>query len=300
MEEPEPRRPIPRILMLIVPLVTVGIAIIAVGVAWRSGRPEAAAPSPDIVPESEVGSDAFLGCTDCHSDLDKVFKEGGAPNLLYRHAMHFDKGVSDCSVCHPANTHEPDRINKPTMSRCFICHGLEAEAIAPGTCTTCHPKDMSQVPSSHQAPGWLPSGHSEAALEGGFECLTCHQQETCDSCHGLAMPHDQAFTEQTHPLVYFDDPQVCANCHQQPADRADSCDSCHHREGPPDTPWVEFHPTAVKDLGAGTCFQCHSDQTCRTCHTKGIEDISADRALIAPATPIPPPSTTGPTGATAP
>jgi hypothetical protein len=60
---------------------------------------------------------------------------------------------------------------------------------------------------------------------------------------------------------------------------------------------VEFHPTAVKDLGAGTCFQCHSDQTCRTCHSKGIEDISADQALYTSEPPLPPPPT-APTGAT--
>jgi hypothetical protein len=296
MEQPKPRRPIPRVLMVLVPLVTLGLALIAVGVAWRSGRPEQPAPSPDAVGEVQVASEAFLGCTDCHGDLDKVFKQGGVPNLLYRHAVHFDKGVSDCSVCHPANTHEPDKINRPTMSRCFICHGLEKNAIAPGACTTCHPKDMSQIPSSHLEDGWLPAGHAEAALEDNFECLTCHEQATCDSCHRLEMPHEEAFTEETHPVVYFEDPQLCANCHPQPVDRPDDCDTCHHSEGPEDAPWVEFHPTAVKDLGAGTCFQCHADQTCRTCHGKGIEDISADQALFTAAPPVTPPPPSGPTG----
>jgi len=279
--EPKPKRQIPRLLMVLVPLVTIGLALVAVAVAWRSGGSSEPSPSPEPIVPVEQASGLFLGCTECHKDLDKVFKEGLVPQLLYTHEMHFGKGVSECAVCHPANTHEPDRINKPTMSRCFICHGLGANAIAPGQCETCHPPGMRQEPSSHLADDWVPVAHSEAALEDRFECLTCHEQATCNSCHGLEMPHDDTFIEETHPLVYFENPRLCENCHAQPTDRRDSCDTCHHPDGPNDVAWREFHPTAVKDLGAGTCFQCHSDQTCRTCHTKGIEDMSADEALLA-------------------
>jgi RecJ-like exonuclease len=172
------------------------------------------------------------------------------------------------------------------MSRCFICHGLGTNAIAPGQCETCHPPGMRQEPETHLASNWVPVAHSKAALEDRFECLTCHEQATCNSCHGLEMPHDDTFKEQTHPLVFFENPRLCENCHAQPVDQRDFCDTCHHPEGPKDVAWRAFHPTAVTELGAGTCFQCHSDQTCRTCHTKGVEDLSADEALL----------TTGPSG----
>ena len=289
-EERKPRRGIPKLLMILVPLVTVGLALVAVAIAWRSGGSNGEPPAtPEPVASLQAASEAFLNCTDCHNDLDKVFKEGGAPDLKYTHEMHFGKGVSECAVCHPANTHEPDKINKPTMSRCFICHGLGAEAIAPGSCETCHPPGMRQEPDSHLQGDWVSMRHSEQAPEDQFECLTCHEQQTCDSCHGTEMPHPDEFKEELHPLVYFEDPQLCENCHAQPVDRRDLCDTCHHPQGPKDEGWVAFHPTAVKDLGAGTCFQCHSDQTCRTCHSKGIEDISADEALLV-ATTSPSPS----------
>lgn len=280
MAERKPKRQIPIVLMVLVPVVTVGLALAAVVIAWRSSGSNEPADTPSPEPSIQVTSEAFLDCTNCHKDLDKVFEEGGMPQLLYTHEMHFDKGVSECAVCHPANTHEPDKINTPTMSRCFICHGLGKEAIAPGTCETCHPEGMREKPTSHLADDWLPTAHSEAALEDRFECLTCHEQATCDSCHGLEMPHEDVFIRDTHPLVYFEEPQTCANCHAQPVDRRDDCDSCHHPEGPDDVAWIEFHPNVVGEIGGRTCFGCHSQQTCITCHRSGVEDISADEALL--------------------
>jgi hypothetical protein len=280
MEEPKPKRQIPVALMVLVPVVTVGLALVAVVIAWRSSGSNEPVDSPSSEPSIQVTSEAFLGCTNCHKDLDKAFKEGLVPQLLYTHKMHFGKGVSECAVCHPANTHEPDRINTPTMSRCFICHGLGEEAIAPGSCDTCHPPGMRQKPSTHLVEDWLPQAHAEAALEDRFQCLTCHEQATCDSCHGLEMPHEDFFIEDTHPLVYFEEPQVCENCHAQPVDRRDSCDTCHHPEGPQDVAWIEFHPTVVREVGGQTCFECHSDQTCAACHRTGVEDLSADEALL--------------------
>jgi hypothetical protein len=266
--------------MLAVPILTVGLALFLVSVAWRSNRASRVPPPRETPLVVEEAGTTFLGCVDCHGDLDKVFKEGRLPDLIFTHAKHFAKGVSECSVCHPANTHEPDRINKPTMSRCFTCHGLERSSIAPGACQFCHPPGMPQVPSGHFTESWLPSEHAKEASVDRFECLTCHKQTFCDSCHGLEMPHPEGWANGPHAVTYFDDPALCASCHPQPQDERDFCDTCHHRPGPNDVAWVEFHPTAVMDLGAGTCFQCHSDQTCRTCHTKGREDISADEALL--------------------
>jgi hypothetical protein len=290
-EQRKPKRQIPIALMVVVPVVTVGIALVAVALAWRSSDPDEGKAAPTEAPTIQVTSEAFLGCTDCHKDLDKVFKEGMVPLLPhYTHEMHFSKGVSECAVCHPANAHEPDRINKPTMSRCFICHGLSDQAIAPGTCDTCHPEGMRQKPESHLASDWVPTAHSEAALKDRFECLTCHEQQTCDSCHGLEMPHETFFIEDTHPLVYFEDPQVCEYCHAQPVDRRDFCDTCHHPDGPPDVAWVDYHPNVVKAVGGQACFECHSDRTCSNCHRGGTEDISADQALLVPSPTVSPTS----------
>jgi hypothetical protein len=275
---PRPRRRVPRIARIGVPVLALGLVLALVAVAWRSNQAVRVeqSRSPEVLPSVQTASDSFVGCTDCHGDLDKVFASGGAPNLLFTHAKHFAKGVSDCSVCHAADTHVQDKINKPTMSRCFLCHGASKDAIAPGACSTCHPAGAPTKPASHEDPKWVPSGHSKAALVDRFECLTCHAQSFCSSCHGLPLPHPSDW-DTTHPGVFFKDPATCERCHPitEPQSR-DFCDTCHHPQGPERIPWRQYHPTAVKDGTAMNCFQCHSELTCSGCHVRGVLDLSHD------------------------
>jgi len=285
--EPRPKRRIPRIVMFAVPAIFLGLVLFLVSVAYSSNKAARSSPSPSDVATVVVATDEFLTCTDCHGDLDKVFKDGKLPELLFTHDMHFGKGVSDCSVCHVPDTHVPDRINKPTMSRCFTCHGTTKTSIVRSTCETCHPPGIEQKPTTHLTSTWLPDGHAKAAREDQFGCLTCHKQSFCETCHGTEMPHPEGWTTEVHAVAYFDNPAVCQQCHPRVPDQPDFCDTCHHPAGPEDVAWREFHPTAIANRGASNCFQCHSDQTCRTCHTKGREDFSADEALLESSEPAP-------------
>jgi hypothetical protein len=262
-------------------VLAVVVAALFVGTSRREREPE---PTP--MPPTVQTATSFLYCTDCHGDLDHVFKSGERPNLLFTHEEHFAIGVSDCGACHVANTHERDEINSPEMVTCYACHGLEEGARAPGDCTLCHPPDMDPEPESHLVANWTAVSHSTAAEADPFDCTTCHRQGFCDSCHGLEMPHPQGFAEQPHAEGFFEDPQLCESCHPRaPEQRRDECDACHHPEGPKDETWLDFHEVAVRDLGADTCFRCHVNETCRTCHRQGTdnftnEDFGADRAQV--------------------
>lgn len=285
----KPRRRIPPWLMVAVPVLTVGLAIVAVSVAWRSSNKAKVDASATLttLPTEEVSPEQFLQCTDCHSDLDKVFRDGTS-DLLYRHQKHFATGVSECSACHPANTHEPDTINRPTMTRCFICHGLSKTAIAPGTCITCHPAGSPRQPESHLDSTWVTKEHPKQALADRFQCLTCHSEQTCSACHGLQLPHPPQWADTLHAPAYFEDPAVCEKCHQVAGTAAPGttlpprslCDSCHHPEGLKDKTWVQYHFNVVYEKGATTCFQCHATDTCRTCHNTGELDLTADQQLL--------------------
>lgn len=275
--------------MIAVPAIFLGLALFIVSIAYRSNRSSRAqSPAPDASIVTQ-GTDAFLACTDCHGDLDKVFKDGKLPYLKFTHEMHFSKGVSDCSVCHFEDTHTPDHINVPTMGRCFTCHGLTKVSIVQSTCTTCHPPDIPRKPPTHRSSTWVSKDHAEAALTDQFSCLTCHKQSFCTSCHGLEMPHPDGWAETPHTVAFFDSPNVCQQCHPRAPDAYDFCDTCHHPQDPKGTAWREFHPTVVKGEGAFTCFQCHDPATCASCHIQNKEDFSADRKQ-APASPIPSPT----------
>jgi hypothetical protein len=260
------------------------IVVALIGIGMLRDREPKAEPTP--IPAAIPAASTFLYCSDCHADLDKSFKAGEHPTLLFTHDMHFGIGVSDCAACHVANTHEPDRINRPTMVTCYQCHTLEEDARAPGECSLCHPADMDPEPETHLAANWTSVLHPEAAKENPFDCATCHQQQFCNSCHGLQLPHPDDFEGTEHAELFFEDPELCDTCHpREPLVEREECDTCHHPQGPERSTWIDWHPNVVKDQGAETCFQCHATDTCRTCHRQGPEDftnedLAADEALL--------------------
>jgi hypothetical protein len=271
-------------LLLGIPILSALVLAVVVAVAFNSSETSANRGQTETLPPIAPASSAFLECTKCHGNLDLVFDQGRLPDLTFTHAKHFSIGVSDCAACHVANTHERDRINAPTMLQCYMCHGLGKDAVAPGSCVTCHPADMPGEPPSHFRSNWVPVEHAKVAEEQNMDCLTCHRQSFCDSCHGTTMPHASDW-DRRHPTEYFADPSLCETCHPitEPATR-DFCDSCHHPQGPDDVSWRKYHPTAVQEATATNCFKCHSEQTCTTCHRKGVLDLSADEQLLTTST----------------
>jgi hypothetical protein len=282
--DPLDQKGIPRTALLAVALAAVGTAVLLLNLASRPEQAVQAVEADDHpVFVETAGMGAFEQCADCHADLDRVFKVGGAPGILYTHEEHFESGVSDCAMCHPANTHEPDLINRPTMTRCFMCHGLTEQAMAPGTCETCHPSDFPDRPASHAVQVAWVQQHGEEATIDAFQCATCHEETYCSSCHGLAMPHPDGWKETAHAESFFEvGTETCTRCHERATEitaRTD-CDSCHHQEGDPAVPWRQAHPSVVKDAGAITCFDCHSPVTCAACHVRDEQSFIADQDRI--------------------
>src|SRR5680860_369422 len=138
-------------------------------------------------------SEAFKVCTDCHSNFNQFLATSTVLTKNFSHALHLNKGFK-CEDCHVVPTHQPDKIVKPAMQACFVCHNQEPGGIAPGACTTCHPADFPLVPANHTAGGWLPgpnpglvktvsAKHGPLATEDRSYCDMCHAASFCDACH---------------------------------------------------------------------------------------------------------------------
>lgn len=316
-----PERRIPPWLGWVLTIFVVAFVAAFISLAFKSSKSPAPPAGDDKTPvdgpASTGSSEAFRTCGDCHGNFDNVLTNGSPIDRLlnYTHEQHFKK-MSDCSMCHPLPAHEPDKINKPTMGRCFLCHGTAKTAIAPGNCQTCHPPGSPTVPGTHTQGNWL-KDHPEAALADPFECASCHEENFCQNCHGLpVMPHPEGWKDTEHIQTFFKVGfPVCQNCHdvgstpqQDLAQKGpDFCDQCHHEWGPKNVSWIKYHPTVVDQPGAAqTCFQCHNPSTCATCHVTGQEDLSADRANFnVPAAPsaaaaVPSPGASEPAPATTP
>ncbi|HZK48310.1 MAG TPA: cytochrome c3 family protein [Thermoleophilia bacterium] len=226
-------------------------------------------------------SEAFKVCTECHSDFNQFLATSKVLTKNFGHALHLNKGFK-CEDCHAVPTHQPDKIAKPVMQACFVCHSQEPGGSAPGSCSTCHPADFPLVPANHTAGGWLPgpnpgvvkvvsAKHAALAKEDRSYCDTCHAASFCDACHKTPMPH-AADWEATHPeTVKTKGESSCTTCH--PAQYL--CNDCHHTGYKPgDTPWRLQHPPIVKSAGAESCFKCHNPLTCEHCHITGELDMN--------------------------
>lgn len=198
------------------------------------------------------------------------------------------------------------------MEACFRCHDLEPGGQAPGKCSACHPAKFDLVPPSHDAAGWYAAfdesrGHADAAVAEVTAvaeatsrtaewptiekavgpvlapastintCYTCHLNSFCTDCHGVEIPHPQAFYS-AHGQAGLADPAACARCHARSAAESKGtqfCSACHHPQGKLGKAWLPQHNGTVLTEGAELCFECHDPQYCETCHVSGKEAADA-------------------------
>ena len=245
-----------------------------------------------------------LSCRDCHTD-------------------RADRSVLGCTSCHD-HAAEPMEV---------IHHGMPGYAWTSNTCLTCHPSGQPTGLLDHSsffpiAVGDQHAGvscaecHAERADRSRLLCTTCHEQQptgvihnqvpdylwessSCYMCHPNADPVGNI----NHNYFPIDPPAVhqgisCAECHTNPATRADvGCIECHQHEqqatnaihgGVPGYQYLSSacllcHPNAEPTGNidheplfpiaapaaheAVTCVECHTNPNnrqelgCATCHT---------------------------------
>ena len=269
-----------RRLLYVIPLIAIG-AVIAF---WLSGNGSEDPPSP-IVAAVVVADSEFDACLECHDDLDASIVAGSVQLIGFAHQNHFSaSGDVGCGTCHGLDTHDRTPPQAPEMDDCFSCHIDEGPAPA-FPCLQCHDSTMVPPPQSHFTSEW--SGlHSSAAKINQSLCETCHSREAfCAACHGVEIPHEDGWAGYPHARDTFNAGiESCSRCHPRGPELAtrDECDACHHPQNPDVPIWRDAHPEVVRDQGGRTCFECHDPNTCVACHTRDVEDFSADLRRLEP------------------
>lgn len=182
--------------------------------------------------------------------------------------------VVPCNNCHEPSRQRTD-ITKPDLKAayhrlCIDCHREWSNDIA---CESCHElnesgksafaeKDYKEervhpeisVPAKlvYQTPEYdetlVTFFHNEHNDLYGFECIDCHQEESCAKCHDTTEPPKSKDVEFTIKH------KKCASCH----DTEDNCESCHMTE--------ELEPFNHKDRTGFELASYHAKLSCVQCH----------------------------------
>lgn len=153
-------------------------------------------------------------CLRCHTGLTNTTVTIQDLGVRVSHKEPLAGGMS-CDDCHETAGHGGTLARG--MARCLPCHdGKKASS----ECRTCHVSDTSKAVRSSDRRRMFP----RTALPPVTDCGGCHDQKTCDACHGYRMPHPEQFVKWGHArYAGFGKKQACWRCHDQVSD----CGKCH-------------------------------------------------------------------------
>ncbi|MRR12541.1 hypothetical protein EG835_08775 [bacterium] len=149
------------------------------------------------------------------------------------------------------------------MGSCVDCH---TSVGAPITCEACHTEgyerdDLLRGPFrvTHGA-NWKQT-HGMGDLR---QCVLCHQQTDCASCHGTGVPHARDFGT-THGTVSQSAEADCSSCHEPLF-----CTDCHGIEMPHDPLFLPEHSDIATNAEDPSCMRCHTVEDCARCHAQHV------------------------------
>ena len=269
-----------------------GIGVCAASFGWTASNDDCLSCHGDKDLKSALGRSLFLdqekfkasvhgqaeiGCTDCHTDLQKIKDFPHAEKLR----------PVDCAVCHDKeaarmkmSVHmQPHRAENPIVVTCADCHGThdirkkdDAESSVfsiniPDTCDKCHLERVKIKNGNEFIQQYRQSVHYRALEKSGLSlsasCVSCHGGHdvkaagdpqsrvsrksiihTCGRCHvGI----EKNYLEGVHGKDYIKgvkDVPVCTDCHSE-----------HAILSPLDLS-SRVYATKV----AAVCSRCHDDE----------------------------------------
>lgn len=191
-------------------------------------------------------------CLSCHErDIERTAES--TAGIRMSHEEPLDAGYP-CDACHEEAAHvrvEAAGVRPSRMQSCLSCHDGKSTS---AECGMCHIQDPGDMPVHDRI-------YARVKLPRPT-CGGCHEQSSCDACHGLRMPHSDAFVAGEHaPLAAFDRKTLCWRCHVS----AD-CGRCHGNFGSHGPDFKRKHREAGWDSACNTCHPRHEGSFCARCH----------------------------------
>lgn len=151
-------------------------------------------------PQTPEGDPEFAACVECHPDYASKRRF----SVFMNHPLHAQLGVG-CATCHTQNVHpNPPHPQEKACKACHdevdrkdgcgFCHppaslphfyllGAPREGMV--ECDTCHPRGSFDTRPTESL---VHLGDLSGAQEG--TCLSCHEDASCQRCHGAPHPSD--------------------------------------------------------------------------------------------------------------
>lgn len=229
------------------------LAVLQPESSWQYGRP--------------IHSSA---CESCHNAVAAAVLTSEARGIRVSHREPMEAGAM-CVDCH-----EIQQVSGAVgawtagMSACLTCHDDDT---ASAECESCHVKDFSYAIHVNREP-------QPRRLVQDIDCGSCHDQTSCDDCHGIRMPHTAAFVAIEHPRAATLDTwnnggRTCRKCH---TDTNNPCTKCHRNPFPGHSVsvWPKIHGLRP-EAGFDSCDGCHGGMArlegrnfCGVCHEEYV------------------------------
>jgi len=208
---------------------------------------------------------ARSSCLSCHEDILQQVTSG----MWFRIDHRACAPAPTCDGCHARTAHGQSLRwqSGPVMGECVACHSERRVSIE---CDTCHTENERSRPTAAAKGPWQVTHGANWQQTHGLgdveSCGTCHPNDYCVQCHGVAVPHPPDFGG-THGTLATAQPAVCVRCHQS---RTDFCDACHTMEMPHPEGFLVAHSTLAENRTDDRCFRCHAATDCEACHAAHV------------------------------
>lgn len=182
---------------------------------------------------------------------------------------------AECTDCHGGTAHGKAARwpREVVMEDCIRCHRTQR---APMKCDTCH-AGRGQAERLRKGPWQITHAATWSKTHGLGDlrdCVTCHPESKCVSCHGTVLPHPTDFG-RTHGTESLKRGAKCAQCH----DKSAFCDTCHGLRMPHPAGFLKEHSKDARALGQDACLKCHIVEDCRDCHLRHIHPGRTDGTI---------------------